>query len=476
LPPAVPLPPADASPEKSERVWLVTWAAIIVGSGGALLLLWALVFRGGSAPQPVSQEAAEQTSWKDYPLAEQIEAGGPPIGVSPEMFEKSKNEAKERFEKLPGVTEHKRTFEQLILDWVADHQGQPLPEQQVMSGWIQEMRAELRRELVASPEVQTVLARMKQLEEPEGPEFAALQHEFERLARIEAEANASDSADDATVAAVERRLAPRSRPIGSTQIPYGPGEIGSVMVPADSPRARSRYWVEDIEDDFAGGTSGIDGAACTMTWRSHHAELISRLKEDGYETCAAHLARLADVNSLKKPFTAADEANVIKSILEYLAAFKEEVSGDGTPSDPAPESQTPAAKPSDAAGVEAVSESNGGKPDDDSPNRYDKLDELTPSVRKAYWSFLCAEAECERRLEDREAYDWLRENGIDASKEDAGELEGYELPDEFDTWSRYLRGARKAIGEQKYTPRRGRPTGGSMVRRDQIEPQKPTDD
>ncbi len=168
--------------EKPERIGPVTWAAIIVGSGTVLLLLWALlVLRGGSAPQPVSQEAAEQTSWKDYPLAEQIEAGGPPIGVSPEIFEKSKNEAKERFEKLPGVTEHKRKFEQLILDWVDDHQGQPLPEQQVMSGWIQEMRAELRRELVASPEVQAVMARMKQLEEPEGPESAALQHEFERL-------------------------------------------------------------------------------------------------------------------------------------------------------------------------------------------------------------------------------------------------------------------------------------------------------
>ena len=49
----------------------------------------------------------------------------------------------------------------------------------------------------------------------------------------------------------------------------------------------------------------------------------------GYDKAAAHLARLADVNSLKKPFTAADEADVIKSILEYLAAFKKEVSGDG---------------------------------------------------------------------------------------------------------------------------------------------------
>lgn len=36
--------------EKPERIWPVTWAAIIVGSGTVLLLLWALVFRGGSEP------------------------------------------------------------------------------------------------------------------------------------------------------------------------------------------------------------------------------------------------------------------------------------------------------------------------------------------------------------------------------------------------------------------------------------------
>ena len=36
-------------PEKPERIWPATWAAIIVGSGTVLLLLWALVFRGDSA-------------------------------------------------------------------------------------------------------------------------------------------------------------------------------------------------------------------------------------------------------------------------------------------------------------------------------------------------------------------------------------------------------------------------------------------
>ncbi len=123
----------------------------------------------------------ERTSPKNDRLAEQIEAGKPPIGVSPETFEQFKNAAKERFEQLPGVTEHQRTFEQLIVDWVDDHQGQPLPEQHVMSGWIQEMRAELRSELVASPEFQTVLDRINHLKVPEGLESAEIQRELERL-------------------------------------------------------------------------------------------------------------------------------------------------------------------------------------------------------------------------------------------------------------------------------------------------------
>jgi tetratricopeptide (TPR) repeat protein len=46
--------------EKPERIWPVTWAAIIVGSGTVLLLLWALVFRDGKAPQ--------QQAEKDQPL------------------------------------------------------------------------------------------------------------------------------------------------------------------------------------------------------------------------------------------------------------------------------------------------------------------------------------------------------------------------------------------------------------------------
>ena len=71
----------------------------------------------------------------------------------------------------------------------------------------------------------------------------------ERLVRIEEES----SADEATVAAVERMLAHK----------------------------RQEAEDDNIEDDFAGGTSGTDGSPWRMPWRSHHAELISRLKEDG---------------------------------------------------------------------------------------------------------------------------------------------------------------------------------------------------
>ncbi|TWT37011.1 hypothetical protein KOR34_19570 [Posidoniimonas corsicana] len=90
-------------------------------------------------------------------------------------------------------------------------------------------------------------------------------------------------------------------------------------------------------------------------------------------------------------------------------------------------------------------------------NRYSRLEDLVPAHRKAYYSFLYAEAKSERRLEDRDAYNWLKENGVDDAER--SELQDYELP-AFDTWSRYLRFARKALDERKYTPRSGRRQSG----------------
>ncbi len=56
---------------------------------------------------------------------------------------------------------------------------------------------------------------------------------------------------------------------------------------------------------------------------------------------------------------------------------------------------------------------------------------------------------------DRAVYDWLKDNG--------GEGEGWTLPEEFGTWARYLRAARRTVGELKNRPRRGR-VGRSIVR------------
>lgn len=57
---------------------------------------------------------------------------------------------------------------------------------------------------------------------------------------------------------------------------------------------------------------------------------------------------------------------------------------------------------------------------------------------------------------DRAAYDWVKASG--------GGGEVWNLPAEFETWSRYLRAARKKVGELKNRPRRGR-EGRSIVRR-----------
>jgi len=100
------------------------------------------------------------------------------------------------------------------------------------------------------------------------------------------------------------------------------------------------------------------------------------------------------------------------------------------------------------------------------------LAKLQPAKRKAYFSFVHAEGKAGKRLEDYEAYEWLKENGIDTDKGDTGELADYELP-VFDTWSRQLRKAREPLREQKYTRRAGRATGRSIVSGREIEYQNP---
>ena len=118
-----------------------------------------------------------------------------------------------------------------------------------------------------------------------------------------------------------------------------------------------------------------------------------------------------------------------------------------------------------------------GAPPDDGTNRYAALDKINPAHRKAYLSYVYAEAKGARgearRLEDRSAWEWLRDNGIDAA--DDSELAGYPLP-EFSTWARYLRNARKATGERKYTSRTAKAPGGSIVSGDGRAPETPDDE
>ncbi|MHB8898070.1 MAG: trypsin-like peptidase domain-containing protein, partial [Thermoguttaceae bacterium] len=93
-----------------ERIWPVTWAAIIVASGTVLLLLWALVFRGGSPPrqqadkdQPLLAAAQSAESGDSAPRAQPLApqnsetpthfdlAGAPDAGFSDVAGETSQN-------------------------------------------------------------------------------------------------------------------------------------------------------------------------------------------------------------------------------------------------------------------------------------------------------------------------------------------------------------------------------------------------
>ena len=105
------------------------------------------------------------------------------------------------------------------------------------------------------------------------------------------------------------------------------------------------------------------------------------------------------------------------------------------------------------------------------PSRDDQIQQLEPAVRRAYLAYEYAEMKAVKRLEDREAYDLLKEEGIPEGYGNRGNLAEYEPP-AFDTWAKYLRTARKLLGESKYTPRKGRPTGKSVVSANQIEPPK----
>lgn len=92
----------------------------------------------------------------------------------------------------------------------------------------------------------------------------------------------------------------------------------------------------------------------------------------------------------------------------------------------------------------------------DAVNDDDKVSALTPSQQTAYQSCQFAESKI-GKCTDREAYDWLREEGP----------QEYDLP-AFDTWRRYVRAGRKLHGAQKNTSRKGR-IGRSVIKGNEIE-------
>jgi hypothetical protein len=103
--------------------------------------------------------------------------------------------------------------------------------------------------------------------------------------------------------------------------------------------------------------------------------------------------------------------------------------------------------------------------------REELVQQMEPAVRLAYLAFCYAESKAEKSLQDLEALNLLREDGIAEGAGERGELADYRLP-AYATWARYLREARRLLGENKYTRRAGRPTGRSIVKGDQIEQQK----
>jgi hypothetical protein len=130
-----------------------------------------------------------------------------------------------------------------------------------------------------------------------------------------------------------------------------------------------------------------------------------------------------------------------------------------------------AGRAGDQGRAEPPEEIGGTKTDCD---RDELIQGMKRSVRLAYLAYAYAESRAGNRLEDQEAYQLLTDEGIPGNGGDRGELTDYRLP-AFTTWTRQLRIARSALGEQKYTRRRGRPIGKSIVRSDQVERSQETD-
>jgi hypothetical protein len=101
---------------------------------------------------------------------------------------------------------------------------------------------------------------------------------------------------------------------------------------------------------------------------------------------------------------------------------------------------------------------------------------LEPADQKAYYTYSYAESKLGTTT-DQQAHKWLSDNGLPDEKDSpelAKALAGYRLPS-FPTWSKQVRNARRALGEQKHTRRTGRSPGGSVLPASELDSQRAPD-
>jgi len=98
--------------------------------------------------------------------------------------------------------------------------------------------------------------------------------------------------------------------------------------------------------------------------------------------------------------------------------------------------------------------------------KIEKFNSSAPGARKAYLSYILATQEKEKDLTDQQAHEFLKEYDFKQLGREE-DLYDYELP-KVDSWSRQLRTARKALGEEKQEHRYRRPHGRSVVSPDEI--------
>lgn len=165
------------------------------------------------------------------------------------------------------------------------------------------------------------------------------------------------------------------------------------------------------------------------------------------------------LSKLEKPLpnTAADpakEQNVLSELREFLAHSSGAITAPALAVKLDHDAQIRPDSPETIARDIAKKESGNGQ-----------LKLLTPAIQKAWLAYIYAETKQEKRLQDKEAWDFLVENGIGP---DGETIEGYKPPS-FETFSRQLREARKILGENKYTRRRGRPPARSVIPAESID-------